>query len=148
MVSTPVIIGDKASFGLEYSKPSKSSVAAPTFLAVRLWISGVPIGTLDEETYLPSFRHQLRRVTHSEVVFAESKSIVESDESLISLGDTFDDFEMRRFIVGDNVLITAKLVTHPFHSHPQLQKGMTYKGRTPLKQVEAAISEFDQTITF
>ncbi len=137
------IIGAQPLFAIEYAGPIEDK---SQLRAVRLWINGLPFGTLDDETYLPSFRHQLERFVHPEIHLAGAE-ITEDDgedaRSWVSFGDTFDDFLIRRFGSGDRLLISVKLVEAPFFSHPLLGKGMTYKATVPLQFAQKVVAEFN-----
>ncbi len=137
------IIGAQPLFAIEYVGPiNDKSQLRP----VRLWINGLPFGTLDSDTYLPSFRHQLERFVHPEIHLAGDE-ITEDDRedvrSWIAFGDTFDDFLIRRFGSGDQLLISVQLVEDPFFPHPLLGKGTTYTAAVPLQFARKVVAEFN-----
>ncbi len=139
------IVGAQSLFAIEHVGPIHAN---SRLLPVRLWINGLPFGTLDDETYLPSFRHQLARFVHPEILLAGdeiSEDDMEDERSWVSLGDTFDDFVMRRFRTGDRLLISVELVQDPFFSHPLLRKGMTYQATVSLPFAQQVVSEFNSS---
>ena len=137
------IIGDKEVFGIEYSPVSKGESMG----VVCLWIGGVPVGTLDDATYLPSFQFALEGLVNPEVVLSGESAIVEGDDSQICLEDTFDDFLIHRFRVRDNLVVKFKLLPKPYFRHPKLELGKTYVHFIPLNFAEKIVAEFIREIS-
>ena len=136
------MLGDPQKFSVEWCNTKE---AQTSMLALRIWISGLPLGTLEEETYLPSFLHNLNLL-----VDVQSKNGVKSNSSinrnqLISLGETFDDFIVHRYFSQGNVVIEFGLIKKPFFYHPLLVSGKRYKAEIPIDTVTAVISEFRST---
>lgn len=103
------LVGESSSFAIEFDWSKVSNL-----MAVRVWIQNFPIGTLDDETYVPTFCHQLDRLVHPPTRLKETDVLIDSDVPLVSLGDTFDDFIVRSCLIGDDLFITMRQVESPF----------------------------------
>jgi hypothetical protein len=148
MVGT-VVIGTKEYFGIEYMPVQFQDTQN---LRVRLWLNGLPLGTLEEEAYLPTFKSNLSKFVNcpsntdwSLASMEELKKLLNDGDidgkNLVTLGETFDDFCIVRFCLEDRIVIVWDLVDSPFFSYPELPVG-PFKAEVSCKQISSTVSEF------
>lgn len=148
MVS-PIVIGTKEHFGIEYIPVQFQNTKN---LRVRLWLNRLPLGTLEEDTYLPTFKSSLSKFANC--AFGADCSLASDEElkkllkngdiegkNLVILGETFDDFCIARFCLEDRIVIIWDLVDSPFFSYPKLPAG-PYKAEVSFNLAKSIVSEF------
>ncbi|WP_092949063.1 hypothetical protein [Roseateles sp. YR242] len=101
-------VGNEQHFSIDYAGCLRENL-----VPVRVWFKGLPIGTLEEPTYMPSFIANLRLLIHPP---AESRI---GAARLVAFGDTFDDFLVEIIRETDHVLnLRVELLDAPFRAHP------------------------------
>ena len=75
------------------------------FVSLRIWFGSIYIGTLDSETYLPSFISQLFSIFDDKYYRKEANDksaayILSSDSFFLTLEETFDDF-IKKVVRGE-----------------------------------------------
>lgn len=143
--------GEKQEFAIEVlgEKPL-------TYLPVRIWLSGVPIGTLDDETYIPTFANRILRVTEpprelfADVASAESRGMAyvlsneceDNGRYFVGLGDTFDDFTLLRYPINEDIVFLWKLTESSCFSYIDVVPGKECKCVVPQKVARNVVSSF------
>ena len=131
-MNTTKLIGDKALIGLEYlPRPDE----ADPFLRTRLWLCGFPVGTLDGETYLPSFLHAL--VWFSAKLSGAYSGIPNeaSELWLLSLGESFDDFAVEWGRDETRVVFIVQLAQKPYFSYDLPKGGNSHRAVLPIRSL-------------
>jgi hypothetical protein len=143
-----MIFGKESDFAVELGDSSSK-----TLTQVRLWIGGVPIGTLDEETYLPSLVHQLNHVLdypqlydkelhrlHGEGLdYILSEDCVDNGRFLVSSGESFDDFVVARYQAEKGVVFLIQAVENPFFTYNAFTPGERYQSVVDESLVHSAV---------
>lgn len=126
-----------------------------TLALVQLCLGDYKLGTLDELTYLPSFKAGLLRMLKASLLDERDQSLALPDQCsamlfseeiegqyLLSFGETFDDFLILAFRVGDNLIITWRILENSFFNYPELEVGVPYWFAIPLMEAEAQVYTF------
>ena len=127
-----MIFGKESDFAIELGD-SGSKTLAP----VRIWIGGVAIGTMDEETYLPSLVHQLNRILdypplldtewcqlqNNGLNYILSEDCPENGRFLVGFGESFDDFVLARYKSEKGVVFLIQATEHPFFTYDKFTPG-------------------------
>lgn len=120
-----MIFGCKKFFAIEVTKlPIKSYYST---IPLRIGINSIPLGTFNDETYIPVFIARLERCLSNQIRLPED--IINSNtnrkfyylindettsEYIVGLGDSFDDYQMYYFNNKNRVSFLWKLRENTF----------------------------------
>ncbi|EFH22954.1 hypothetical protein [Neisseria polysaccharea] len=123
-----MIFGCKKFFAIEVTKlPIKSYYST---IPLRIWINSIPLGTFNDETYIPVFIARLERCLSNQIRLPED--IINSNtnrkfyylindettsEYIVGLGDSFDDYQMYYFNNKNRVSFLWKLRENTFSNY-------------------------------
>ncbi|SIR06064.1 hypothetical protein [Aquipseudomonas alcaligenes] len=147
-----MFFGKEREFAIEFENEGSTTLAK-----ARVWIDGLPIGTLLEETYIPSLVNQLSRLLDQPLPSDEELSRLEKEgleyifsenctdngQYLVSLGDTFDDFVLARYKSNAGLVFLIQAVDNPFFTYSQFTPGAKYRSVIDADLVSSAILKFN-----
>lgn len=140
----------KNNFGIEFESISKN------YCKLRLKFDANIIGTLDDETYIPSFISSLDRLLKDNYYYEETISDVNFKEFLflndqvsdlyrVTLEDTFDDFIKRAVRNENKIYFYFCLVNEPFFSY-EMEDGESFFSIVNIKDFEWVLDNFKSEI--
>jgi hypothetical protein len=143
-----MIFGKESDFAIELGDSSSNNLAP-----VRIWIGGMPIGTLEEETYLPSLVHQLTRIFDCPPLgdnewhrlqgegldYILSEDCGANGRFLVSLGESFDDFVVARYQAEKGIVFLIQAAESPFFTYNKFTPGERYQSVVDESLVHSAV---------
>ena len=131
------------------------SVASQSFALVRLCIGAHVLGTLEDATYLPTFKGGFLRMLQAPPAGERELACLSSNHwqtsmfgndvdgrYLVSLGETFDDFLIMACRVDSHLVIIWALLENPVFEYPGLIAGVPLRCEVLLSDAEAAFQAF------
>jgi hypothetical protein len=135
------------------------SSSSQSFALVRLCIGGYVLGTLDDATYLPTFKAGLIRMVQAPFAGARELACLSSGHwqpgmfgddvdgrYLVSLGETFDDFLILACRVESRLVILWALLEDPAFEYPGMVAGVPHRCEVSLNDAETAVQDFLQLL--
>jgi hypothetical protein len=144
-----MIIGDKNSFAIKFE------VLNSIYGKIVVYVNGFEIGYYDEEVNLKTVLFQISRLLEFKDLqeFNSSKlNIVKTfnklnnsidekyDATILSLGESFDDFEIRALKVDEKITIIWRLTESPFYEYKFNSQEILF-GEINIKDIERVCSE-------
>ncbi len=124
---------------------------------VRLCIGEHLLGTLDDATYLPTFKAGLIRMVQAPCAGERELACLSSDRwqtsmfsddidgrYLVSLGETFDDFLILAFRIDSRLVILWALLDSAAFEYQGMVHGVPHRCEVLLNDAEAAVQAFLQ----
>lgn len=131
------------------------SNSSQSFALVRLCIGGYVLGTLDDATYLPTFKAGLIRLIQAPPAGERELACLSSGRwqtgmfgdhvdgrYLVSLGETFDDFLILACRVDSRLVILWALLDDPVFDYPGMVAGVPHRCEVALNDAETAGQDF------
>lgn len=122
---------------------------------VRLCIGAHVLGTLDDATYLPTFKAGLIRLIQAPPAGESELACLSSSRwqagmfgdhvdgrYLVSLGETFDDFLILACRVDSRLVILWALLDDPVFDYPGMVAGVPHRCEVALNDAETAVQDF------
>lgn len=149
------LFGRKDIFAIEYRRESQKRGF------FRLWINGKYLGSIEDAAYfsyvqgglqnilintskLQDFPFAQESADGAMKKFIESKNEIRNfkmDRYIVHLGESFDDFFIFSFVVGDQIHFVWKLVEEPFFNYPNYPVGAQNE-IIKIQYFEAIVNEF------
>lgn len=148
-----MLFGDPSIFALKCI--DANSKQRKVMINLVLVINGIEVGTLEDGTYIPTFKASLNRIVNPEKL--DIKKVELSPEGkfdyflnpnttgkyMASLGDSFDDFDIFFYEYESNfVEFIWKLHNQTVFSYLDLRSDITYSGKVPKYYLLKIIKEF------
>ncbi|QDH80581.1 hypothetical protein FKX85_16650 [Echinicola soli] len=155
-----MILGSKNRIAIEFS--FKDIIQSNgSYGNIRLYIDNKALGYYDDYVNLNAFSHQLKRlVANKDVDFDEFKGMssedvfleiinsddIRYDKTILSLGESFDDFDIRYIKSKGDVLLFWRLSKDHFFNYEKFDYNI-HCCRLKIKEIQKIQADFDKALT-